>query len=111
MKSKELENCTFKPKTNRKKSEPPLTARDLPRIYQQAPPEQKSFQGSFGPDRVIDKKAQDELITAKGMLVPKSMVNLSDLFGTQERPKSSRPAKQTAVPHGKRFNPEQFLSS
>lgn len=46
------------------------------------------------------------------MLVPKSMVNLSDLFGTQkERPKSTRPEKQAPVPHGKRFNPEQFLSS
>jgi len=30
------------------------------------------------------------------MLVPKSMVNLSDLFGTQkERPKSSKPETQT----------------
>ena len=61
-------------------------------------------------------KVQEELLTTKGMLVPKSMVNLSELFRTQkERPKSTKPERatktETTIPHGKRFNAEQFLST
>jgi hypothetical protein len=70
-----MEQCTFKPKLNKKKSESALTSKDLPRLLQ---PEQKAVLNQYGPsNHPLDKKIQEELLTSKGMLVPKSMVNLS----------------------------------
>jgi hypothetical protein len=61
------------------------------------------------------------MILSKGMLVPKSMINLKDIFGgilekPQERPKSNRVFKgskstQRIVPYNKKFNPDAYLSS
>lgn len=49
-----MEQCTFKPKLNRKKSESTLTGKDLPKLLQ---PEQKAVLNQYGPsDHPMDKQ-------------------------------------------------------
>lgn len=95
-----MQQCPFKPKTNRKKSIPPPTINEikerykapgdgsevaayLPKIYQETlglgrKQSAESFTASEHP---IDRQLLDERLNEKGMLIPKSMVNLSEFFG------------------------------